>query len=168
MVKSAALANFAFQAEAMRPVVQDGLSNAVVEAFPKAGKVRVNYTTSFWLQKLENRFNELGKLKPGWDGYSGGAVPFSIARFSAELIQRLFNPNLPPPSLVPGSDGSVQIEWHRNGYDIEIDVLGPFDVVAVRHDLQTGNTEELEIAADFTVLADWIDDLAKRRNENAI
>jgi hypothetical protein len=167
MVGSSALANYAFQHEFPSHSVQDGSSHAVVDSFPRIGKVRINnYTTSIWLEKLESRFNELGKLKPGWDGYSGGSVPFSIARFSAELLQRIFNANLPPPSLVPGSDGSVQIEWHRNGYDIEIDVLAPFDVVAVRHDLRTGKTEELEIVADFTDLAVWINDLATPRSEN--
>ncbi|MCP4071982.1 MAG: hypothetical protein GY742_09625, partial [Hyphomicrobiales bacterium] len=66
-------------------------------------------------------------------------------------------------NLVPGSDGSLQIEWHLNQYDIEIDVLEPYDIVATRFDHVTDRDEELELQSDFSALANWITDLAADR-----
>ena len=64
---------------------------------------------------------------------------------------------------MPGVDGSLQIEWHFNQYDIEIDVLAAFNVIATRYDCLTGETEDLELEADFTKLASWISDLSTDR-----
>jgi hypothetical protein len=116
-----------------------------------------------WTRALESRFNKLTSLPVGWDGYAGRPVSFTCARFAADLLQRLYDGALPPPSLVPGSDGSLQVEWHINQFDIEIDVLGAFDVMATRHDCLTEQFEEIELTNDFTDLARWITDLKVNR-----
>jgi hypothetical protein len=116
-----------------------------------------------WSSYLESRFNKLTSLPKGWDGYDGQPVSFTCARFAADLLQRLYDGALPPPSLVPGSDGSLQIEWHISQFDIEIDVLGAFEVVAARHDCITGTTDELDLSTDFTELAGWINELKSDR-----
>ena len=79
--------------------------------------------------------------------------------FAANLIERLFVDDVPPPQLVPGTDGTLQMEWHRNGFDVEIDVLAPYEVVAVRRDLRTGRVDEENLEADYSVLGGWIADL---------
>ncbi len=57
---------------------------------------------------------------------------------------------------MPGSDGSVQIEWHVNGFDVELDVLAPYEVSAIRRNITTNVVEELELQTDFTALTSWI------------
>lgn len=128
----------------------------------RGAKVRVASPRP-WLMDLKRRFDELTELPRGWDGYGGRPVSFTCAQFAANLLERLFQEGVPAPSLVPGGDGTLQFEWHRNLYDVEVDVLGPYDVVAVRRDLVTGRVEELELTADFTPLSDWISDLARVR-----
>jgi hypothetical protein len=96
----------------------------------------------------------------------GRPVSFNAALFAANLIERLFVAGVPSPDVVPGSDGTLQIEWHRNQYDIEIDVLGPYEVVAYRRNQRTGNEQELELQTDFTALAGWIDDLLAEQQTN--
>lgn len=91
------------------------------------------------------------------------AVSFDCAHFAANLLERLYVKNLQAPHLVPGADGSLQIEWHINQYDLEIDVLGPFDVVASRFDILTEKMEEIEIESDFTELASWLRTMSKPR-----
>lgn len=60
-----------------------------------------------------NVFDELKALKQDWDTY--GAAPLDPAVVdSAELFWRRV-------SVVPGGDGSVQLEWHTHGWDIEIE-----------------------------------------------
>ncbi|MFZ1415884.1 MAG: hypothetical protein WAS73_15095 [Defluviicoccus sp.] len=143
-------------------VFQDGVndfapSEQKISSRPISGaRVRVAQPRSQWVSELTERFEDLLKLPPGWDGYAGRPVTFNCALFAANLIERLFVGGVPAPQLVPGGDGTLQIEWHRNQYDVEIDVLGPFDVLAVRRNIRTGQVEELELQMDFSPLSEWI------------
>jgi hypothetical protein len=129
----------------------------------RVSRVRINHPTSQWVEKLRERFNEITSLPRGWDGYSALPVSFSCAQFAVNLIERLYDPDVPRPSLVPGSDGTVQIEWHRSQFDVEIEVLAPFHVVATRHDNLADTTEELVLDSDFAELAGWVNDLKLSR-----
>jgi hypothetical protein len=126
-------------------------------------RVRVQHNRSHWNLRLRDRFDELTSLPVGWDGYAGCPVSFNCALFAASLLERICREDVSPPSLVPGSDGSLQIEWHRNQYDVEIDVLGPYNVVATRYDHMSDTEETLSLQSDFTAIAGWIEDLATTR-----
>ena len=121
------------------------------------------YPDSAWWHALEDRFNELTSLPLGWDGYAGQPVAFTCATFAAQLLERLCDPGEPPPALVPGSDGTLQIEWHRDQYDIEVDVLGPYRAIACRHDCLTDGIEEVELGTDYAIVASWMADMKARR-----
>lgn len=115
---------------------------------------------SAWHSRLMDRFNELTALPVGWDGYDGKPVSFQCASFAAAVLAKLFQNGVPAPSLVPGADGSLQIEWHRNGYDVELDVLDAQRVIAMRLNHQTQEEELLEVENDFSKIATWIAALA--------
>ncbi|EEE35357.1 hypothetical protein RKLH11_4033 [Rhodobacteraceae bacterium KLH11] len=57
----------------------------------------------------------------------------------------------------------MQLEWHLNGYDIEIDVLAPFNVVASRYDHLSDAEDEIEVQSDFSELANWMIALGENR-----
>jgi len=151
-----AISPAAFDEEAMisrrpRPVYD-------AEAFTQT-KVRVPMHRSVWMRELHTRFEEVTSLSRNWDGYRGKAVSFRVASFAASLLERLCNEDVPAPSLVPGSDGSLQIEWHRSGYDVEIDIRAPLDVECYRNNIHTREEDELQLTTDFTSLQSWIADL---------
>lgn len=137
-----------------------GLSNeSNISSFPsQERRVRVPENTS-WMASLKKRFDELTSLRAGWDGYAGKPVSFNCAMFSAMLIERLYISNIPPPQLVPGSDGSLQLEWHQNQIDIEIDILKPYGIIAAYYNHITDEEREVELKADFTVLSEWLTEL---------
>ena len=114
-------------------------------------------------QELEGRLSSLAGLPAGWDGYQGKPVSSGCAGFAANLIESICDDSIPAPQLVPGSDGTLQLEWHLNGYDIEIDVLAPFQVTATRHDHVTGEEDEIEVQSDFSKLAEWMKALGEAR-----
>lgn len=126
-------------------------------------RVRVSNPRSPWVKELESRFNALTSLRKGWDGYVGLPVSFTCAQFAANVIERLYSDALPPPQLVPMSDGTLRLEWHMNKYDLEIEVLAPYEVVALRTDLITEEEQEIKVQTDFTELAGWVSDLAAAR-----
>lgn len=128
-------------------------------------KVRVYQPRSAWIEELESKFNSLTSLRKGWDGYNGVPVSFTCAQFAAHLIERLYTDTLPAPQLVPVSDGTLRLEWHLNEYDVEIDVLGTYDILAYRLDLVSDKEEEIEVETDFTTIANWIADLGRVRDQ---
>lgn len=118
-----------------------------------------------WTKVVAAKLNDLVKLPEGWDGYDGKSVDFRIAHFAVQLLQHVYVEGVPSPSLVPGSDGSLQIEWHSNGLDIELDILGVNQVDCLKRDLETGGEEELELTVDFKAVRAWIEDLAGRASD---
>lgn len=142
-----------------------GTNSTNIVALQREAITRVQPLHSEWMSSLGDRFDELTSLPYGWDGYNGQPVSFARAFFAAHLLESLYISELDEPQLVPGSDGTVQIEWHENGFDLEIDVQAPYDVVATRCNLNTGHAEELELDTDFTVLANWIRDLGSAEEQ---
>ncbi len=79
-----------------------------------------------WDAILTETAADLRNLKAGWDGL--GSRPVSTrALFRAETLAREVlegHPLATAPYLVPGGDGSVQIEWHERNGEIELSI-GP-------------------------------------------
>jgi len=64
------------------------------------------------------RLYEMQKLAPGWDSYSASRIdPCCIAK-AVILVCELEGEWTP----VPCSDGSVQLEQHADGFDIEVQI----------------------------------------------
>lgn len=139
--------------------------DAILSLSARQTRVRVAHPRSAWVKELEERFEVLTSLRRGWDGYAGLPVSFTCAQFAANLIERLYSRALPAPQLVPMPDGTMRLEWRMNDFDVEIAVLGPYDVVAYRVDLLNDTEDEIEIQTDFTELSEWISELAAGRVE---
>lgn len=129
-----------------------------VDFIPSA-YARVTVPNSPWFKILQRKFDDICSLPVGWDGYAGCPVSFSSAIFAASLLERLYLEGVPAPAIVPGSDGSLQMEWHRNHFDVEIDVLAPYEVLATRTDHANNTEQEVELDRDFSILTSWISDL---------
>lgn len=87
-----------------------------------------------WFNNIHNKLDELINLPIGWDGYKGVPISIQNSLFTIFILEYLYYEGLSLPQLVPGNDGSLQIEWHENGFDIEIDIIKPFDIhVMINH-----------------------------------
>ena len=71
-------------------------------------------------ESLQARADHLKALPQGWDSYNGAVIDPATADKSVEVALALA-PLFPdyPPQIVPGGDGTVQVEFHANGYDVE-------------------------------------------------
>jgi hypothetical protein len=71
---------------------------------------------------MKKKLEELSLLKSNWDSYGGKPMTES-ALAEAELLLNAFERiQAVEPSVVPCSNGGIQIEWHRNGYTLEIEI----------------------------------------------
>lgn len=136
-----------------RPAIRPDRIAGITSVFTS---YRVPQMKSCWFTALKARLNDLTALPVGWDGYAGRPVTFQCAHFVANMLERLCQPDVPPPSLVPGSDGSLQVEWHRKMFDVELDVLDVQRVVATRVNRMTDEEEVIEIQSDFAAIVHWI------------
>lgn len=70
---------------------------------------------------LRDRAEELKSLPEGWDSYNGERIDPATADRAVELALAVA-PLFPSyqPQLVPSSDGTVQVEWHADGWNVEM------------------------------------------------
>ena len=71
-------------------------------------------------QLLTPGFVDLLTLPPNWDTHGAGAIDPRIVRDAMGLINGLLGPTTPAPRVVPLSSGGIQLEWRRQGVDLEI------------------------------------------------
>ncbi len=92
--------------------------------FEIVGPLKIRGTTGPprpWLRSVLESFADVMQLPAGWDSY-GAAPPSREAAVAAfTFLVGAMAPTTSPPSIVPMSDGGIQLEWHRNGLDVEID-----------------------------------------------
>lgn len=133
----------------------DGISSGAFDS----RYVRVLSNLSPWAESGMKRLDKLMRLERNWDGYNALAISFPIAFFALNLIDRLFVDGVVEPSIVPGSDGTLQLEWHVNQYDVELDILGVNNIVATRVNCRTGVVESVPLKNNFVLALDWVNAL---------
>ena len=93
---------------------------------------------------------------PTTDGWTSGGKRTEREAVAAvlDLLLVILDDHTPPPSVVPTWGGGVQVEWHRNGVDFEIE-SDPDGVVEYYF---KGSNEEREgrIGDDFGQLARYV------------
>lgn len=110
-----------------------------------------------WNEGFINRISDLMKLQRNWNGYGAEPVGFHAAQFAVSMVASACPPYVSEPQVVPGPNGDLQIEWHSLEYDIELHVVAPFEVSAVRY--TGGNCEEIQLSNDFTIVSEWLDQM---------
>lgn len=68
--------------------------------------------------RLSGTFAELAKLEAGWDSYGAQRIDLGCLQRAQEMFYSLRG----RWSVVPCSDGGVQLELHQDGLDIEIEI----------------------------------------------
>ena len=122
--------------------------------------------------ELKDKCTELSKLEPGWDEYDAVPVPIEIADFAKGIIEELVKPHVPKPGIAPGYDGTIQIEWCENNYELEIEIIKPGEVEVLMTDLESGEMEEYFINLSgnenfYIVLSELVNKLSETRQTPA-
>ena len=107
------------------------------------------------LRALE-RVIELLQLPRGWNSH--GAEPVSEAAFkqTVEFLTTYLIEDVAGPVLVPTVRGGVQLEWHRQGVDIEVEVSPDGSVSWCADDRRTGEEFEAVLAGQEEAIRTWL------------
>ena len=77
-----------------------------------------------WADVLALRAQSIGKLARGWDGPGSVAIDRGLVIEAIWIVRNALTdaPNAVAPFLVPGGDGSLQVEWHEKNGELEFDL----------------------------------------------
>jgi len=117
-----------------------------------------------WVEQVGKRMGELMQLGDNWDSYGGNAPGFLSLATMVNVLNAIMRPNTPAPSLVPSPSGHLQAEWHIDGIDLEIEVLGARQVIGSYSNphLPLQSWDDRQFDLDFTDLVAAIRSLEPR------
>ena len=116
-----------------------------------------------WLSGALTAIARLGRLAPGWDSYSAKRISPATQAASIALLREIATYNVPAPSVVPVCDGSIQIEWHTRGIDLELNVISSSRTAVLFEDSRGAEPlVDEELRYDMRKLTNVLDLLASR------
>lgn len=130
------------------------------EGRPRVLTLNVTTAAAPWLRDAVARVSHLTALRPNWDSY--GARPIdatSATRVVGFLLDHAYG-GLSAPSVVPMTDGGVQIEWHRQGIDLEISFSDSEPGVYLE-DLRSGEVREEPLDAAGALILRYLGRLSR-------
>jgi hypothetical protein len=115
-----------------------------------------------WLPPTLDRLRHVLELPQGWDSYGGDPVSLSTAYYALRFLASVTTPDTPPPSIVPGVAGELQIEWHVNGMDIEVGVDPTGRLAGFFEDARTAQEWEEVPMTDLAPIRGAVETLTER------
>jgi len=116
-----------------------------------------------WIKKSTDDICSILALGDNWDSYGACRVSHGVAKAVNSLLIDIMRPDTPAPQMVPSASGSVQLEWHICGIDLEIEVesLSTACVYFSDENNEEGDWEG-EVKYDFSALVRYINLLTDR------
>ncbi len=125
-----------------------------------SGTLRAS-TLSEKMSPFLSRLTDLVRLPEKWDSYEARQIDRDVIVAALGVIHHSISLGAPAPSIVPTNNGGVQIEWHENGVDLEIDIISPHRFEVVFEDLISEETHDIVVTYDWTELDSFIKRLSK-------
>lgn len=116
-----------------------------------------------WLVQSINSLESLLQLRENWNSYRAQPVHEVAVVASLQTLAEVMRDNTPLPAFVPTVSGGIQLEWHLQGLDIEIQVSPDGERWASIEDLRAGTTWESDLATDLEPLYDILLDVTRRQ-----
>ena len=107
------------------------------------------------LHALE-RACELQQLPRGWNSYGAEPVSDTAFRQTIEFLTAYVVRGIAGPELVPTVRGGLQLEWHRRGVDIEVEVSPDGSVSWCAEDRQSGREVEAVLIGHEETFREWL------------
>ncbi len=106
-----------------------------------------------WLYTALGRLKSLNALPENWDSYGGAPITFEAAYAALTFMALYLSHDARMPTIVPSTDGGLQLEWHRLSGDLEVS-CDPGGLISAFHvDASSGEEWEMvEGAIDYSRL----------------
>lgn len=89
------------------------------------GKLQIDATDlPDWMMTVVRAFPHLLRLPDDWNGPNSPRIDLAVLSSALKSLATFMQPNSLAPQVTPTVRGGVQVEWHKNGVDLEIE-YGP-------------------------------------------
>lgn len=112
-----------------------------------------------WFGPILEQICKLGELRENWDSYGGRPVNPYCAEAAISLLLLVLERDTPAPAVVPTNRGGLQIEWHRGGMDVEVEIQSPSRFHLVVDDQRSGEQREEVITSNLKPLISVLEKL---------
>ena len=138
-------------------------SGLLVHPRPKTFRINdieIEAELSEWVQPTLEALNSKLQLAPNWDSH--GALPIDEQRVddTIKVLIETMSGNTEAPWVVPTTDGGIQLEWHREGEDLEVEISGTRTASIYFHNANTGDEWEGPLFRNISrlreLLAQWV------------
>ena len=109
--------------------------------------------TAGWFESVREQFESAISLPPGWDTYYGVPSSLSSVERALSFLVTHLQRNSVPPTVVPLSDGGIQLVWHQKALDVEATFPPAEDGEVYVRDLASGTETEVGLASRGNDLA---------------
>lgn len=75
--------------------------------------------------KIRSRLTELLELPQGWDSYGASTIDPKAVDAASRLLDVLDH----DPAVIPCNHGGVQLEWHRDGLELEVEISAAGEII---------------------------------------
>ena len=96
-----------------------------------------------WLSHAVSSLNLLLALTDNWDSYGAQSIKTEAAIAAIQVLHSVMEEKTPLPSIVPTPLGNIQLEWHKFGIDLEVEVT-PSQYYSISYEDETKGTEPYE------------------------
>jgi hypothetical protein len=110
-----------------------------------------------WFMPVLQGFASLATLTDGWDGSGAARIDRATINRALRAIEQLLPQDAPAPSVVPVPDSGLQIEWHRNHRDLEIEFNPRGAVEFYYFDEDTREEHEGPVGPNFVNVKKYLD-----------
>ncbi len=116
-----------------------------------------------WFEQVVTRIIELLDLPSNWDSYKARPVNIDSVRTALQILFWTMQPEIPSPQIIPTARGTVQLEWHLHGVDLEVEAL-PSGLLHISYeDSVGGELIEDETTSSLIVVAQALAKILERK-----
>ncbi len=103
-----------------------------------------------------HRLHVLSQLEDGWDAQKALRVSHSNIDIALQVLLGVMQKGTPIPALVPTVRGGLQIEWHVQDVDIELEIASPDRYLLSFEDRAAHREFERELTTDLGAFAEAV------------
>lgn len=108
------------------------------------------------LMPVIERMAELVALPRGWDSRAASRISDTALRRTIEFLLEYVADGVDCPVVVPTVRGGLQLEWHNNGVDVEVEVGPDGHVSCLAEDRLSEEPVEVGLAGNEGWIRRWL------------
>ena len=113
-----------------------------------------------WVKPTLEALDSKLQLTPNWDSHGALLIDKRRVLDAIDVLFRTMSSDTEAPWVVPTTDGGIQLEWHREDEDLEVEISGGEDASIYFHSTGTGEEWEVPLFENMprlrALLAQWI------------